>query len=125
MTPPLSSSALGWPTQGTSAAPHTPCPPDPSPSSYPSFGCSLTTLHPYIVVPKATPSTRGEASQRTAQQDNPFPRPMALLGLGHSRAQLAFGRQGTPLNHLTCSQKPQVLFCRAVLQLLIRQSVCI
>jgi len=38
MRPPLSSSALGCANPGTSAAPHTPCPPDPSPSLLPSFG---------------------------------------------------------------------------------------
>jgi len=61
MRPPLSSSALGWANPGTSAAPHTSCPPDPSPSSYPSFGLCLIALCASDVVPP-TLSVGGEAS---------------------------------------------------------------
>ena len=41
---PSASSSLGWTNQGTSAALQKPCPPDPLPSSQPSFGCSLIVL---------------------------------------------------------------------------------
>ena len=52
MRPPLSSSALGCTKRGISAAPHTPCPPDSSPSSLLSFGCTLIVLcPPYIAAP--------------------------------------------------------------------------
>jgi len=57
MRAPLSSSALGRANPGTSAAPHTPCPADPTPSSQPSFRRSLIALClSYIVAPNPPPA---------------------------------------------------------------------
>jgi len=60
---PSVSFSLGWTDQGTSAAPHTTCSPDPSPSLWPSFGHSPMALSPsYVVVPKTIHSVWGEAA---------------------------------------------------------------
>jgi len=64
----LSSSALGWANKGTSATPHTQCPPDPFPSSQPSLGHCFVVLCPsYIVAPQPAPSARGEPAQHSMQ----------------------------------------------------------
>ena len=86
ISPPLSlCSGLNKPKG--SASPHTSCPLDPSPPLYPE--CSLIVLHPsYIVEPK--PSAQDEAAQNREEWDSfPPPHPVAVLGLGHSRVQLA------------------------------------
>ena len=113
-----------WHQAPLSAAPHTHGPPDPSPSSQPSFGRPLVALCPsYAVAP--SPHAVQEVRPHSAEQSRTSPpftqwQCWAWCTPGYFGP---LGCQGTLLAQiqLAVNQNPQTPFCRAALQPLFPQ----
>ena len=101
------------PNPGALAAPHTSCPPYPSPSSQPSCGCSLIVLCSPCIVPKPARSALGEAAPVQVRWQQSFPSPSwqcwGCCTLGN--CWLSWLPVMTQIQ-LAVSQNPQILFCR-------------